>query len=220
MVDPAKASYGIGDYRTASINLAQTTMRSEIGKLTLDETFSERDKINESIVYEIDKASDPWGMKMTRYEIMNIKPSLRVIDTMEKQMEAERAKRAEITISTGQKEAQIQLSEAERQEYVNLSEGDRQRRINEAQGQAEEIRLVADATAKATRLIAEALQSPGGNAAMQTQLAEQYLVELGRITGQARVTVVPENLANIQGVAEGLTRVSAALGSSSIPRQG
>ncbi len=142
---------------------------------------------------------------------MNISPSLRVIDTMEKQMEAERAKRAEITISTGNKEAQIQLSQAERQESVNLSEGERQRRINEAQGRAEEIRLVANATAKGIAMIAEAIRKPGGRMAVQTQIVERYIQEFGRITKGASVSVVPNELANIQGVFQGIGEASKTL---------
>jgi regulator of protease activity HflC (stomatin/prohibitin superfamily) len=210
VVDPKKASYEIGNYRLASINLAQTTMRAEIGKLTLDETFSERDRINANIVREIDKASDPWGVKVTRYEIMNISPSRHVIDTMEKQMEAERAKRADITISEGQKEAQIQLSEGQRQEAINLSEGQRERRINEANGRAEEIRLKAGATADGIRMIAEAIRRPGGGEAVRTRLISQYLERFGQLARTAQVSVVPNDLANIKGVFEGVSQVTTA----------
>lgn len=208
VVDPRKASYGIGNYRFASINLAQTTMRAEIGKLTLDETFSERERINENIVREIDKASEPWGVKMIRYEIRNITPSKRVIDTMEKQMEAERKKRAAITVSTGQKEATINVSEGFKIEATNLSEGEKIRRINEAEGRAEEIRLVSNATAEGARLIAAALATPGGQLALKQQLIEDYIREFGRIASQAQVSVVPAPLANFQGVVEGLGEVT------------
>ena len=211
VVDAKDASYGIGDYRLAAINLAQTTMRSEIGKLALDETFSERETINERIVKEIDKASDPWGIKVLRYEIRNITPSQRVIDTMEKQMEAERQKRAAITLSTGQKEAAIAMSEGERKEAVNLSEGEKQRRINEAEGRAAEIRLLAEATAEGIRLVADAIQKPGGAGAVQTQLVEQYIEELGTILTSAKVSVVPAGLANLKGFFEGVSQVSGAM---------
>ncbi|MFH1807872.1 MAG: SPFH domain-containing protein [Pseudomonadota bacterium] len=206
-----KASYGIGDYRAATINLAQTTMRSEIGKLDLEDTFSERDKVNESIVREIDKASEPWGIKMIRYEIMNINPSKRVIDTMEKQMEAERNKRAEITLSTGQKESKIAISEGERQEAVNLSEGEKQRRINVASGRAEEIRLLAEATSEGIRIVSEAIHAPGGRLAVRTQLVEQYIDEFGRIMEAARVSVVPTRLAEMQGFFRGLGEVASSV---------
>ena len=204
IVDAEKASYGIGDYRLASINLAQTTMRSEIGKISLDETFSERDRINENIVREIDVASDPWGVKMNRYEIMNITPSLRVIDTMEKQMEAERSKRAEITISNGRKEAQIQISEGERQMNMNRSEGSRQQSINEAEGKAVQIRVIADATAQGINMISSAINKPGGKHAVRTQLIEQYIEKFGKITSSARINVLPSDLANLKGVVESL----------------
>jgi regulator of protease activity HflC (stomatin/prohibitin superfamily) len=211
VVDAKDASYGISDYRLSAINLAQTTMRSEIGKLKLDETFSERETINERIVKEIDKASEPWGIKVLRYEIKNIVPSQRVIDTMEKQMEAERQKRAAITMSTGQKEAAIAVSEGERTEAVNLSEGEKQKRINEAEGRAAEIRLLAEATAEGIRLVAEAIQRPGGAAAVQTQLVEQYIDELGTILSSAKVSVVPAGLANLKGFFEGVANVSGAM---------
>ncbi|MCI0673282.1 MAG: paraslipin [Myxococcaceae bacterium] len=202
-----KASYGIANYRLATINLAQTTMRSEIGKLTLDETFSEREQINDAIIREIDKASAPWGVKMVRYEIRNITPSKRVIETMEKQMEAERAKRAAIVESSGLKEAKIQISEGERAHAVNLSEGEKQRRINEAEGRAAEIRLVAEATAEGARLVAEAIRKPGGELALQTQLVEQYITEMGKVLETAEVTVVPQQLASLKGLVEGISRL-------------
>lgn len=211
VVDAYKASYGIGDYVQASVNLAQTTMRSEIGKLTLDETFSERDRINENIVREIDKASAPWGVKMIRYEIMNITPSRRVIDTMEKQMEAERHKRAEITISNGQKEAQILLSEGRKLAAINESEGEKVRRINEATGRAEEIRILAEAAAEGLRIVASAIQKPGGDAAVRAQLLEQFIEEYGQVLQASDVSVVPADLARVKGIFEGLGEVSSTL---------
>lgn len=212
VLDAKKASYEIGDYIGASVNLAQTTMRSEIGKITVDDTFSERDKINEHIVREIDKASEPWGVKMVRYEIMNITPSPRVVDTMEKQMEAERHKRAQVTASDGQRQAQVLMSEGQRESAINLSEGERQRRINESVGQAEEIRVLAEASADGLRMIAQAIQQPGGNAALKTQLIDQFIEEYGAILETANVTVVPAQLASIKGFFEGVGEVSDALG--------
>lgn len=211
VVDAKDASYGIGDYRSAAINLAQTTMRSEVGKLNLEGTFSERETINESIVREIDKASAPWGIKVLRYEIKNITPSPRVIETMEKQMEAERQKRATITISAGQKEAMIAVSEGKRQEAVNISEGEKQRRINEATGRAQEIRLLAEASAKGIQLVARAIQKPGGNAAVETQLVEQFIGELGNILQTAKVSVVPAEIANTRAFFQGLSQVGTAI---------
>jgi regulator of protease activity HflC (stomatin/prohibitin superfamily) len=214
VVDAYKASYGIGNYIQASVNLAQTTMRSEIGKLTLDDTFSERDRINEGIVREIDKASEPWGVKMIRYEIMNITPSRRVIDTMEKQMEAERDRRASITQSNGEKEAKIALSTGERQAAVALSEGERQRRINEASGKAEEIRILAEASAEGIRLVADAIRAPGGSEAVRAQLIEQFVTEFGNVLQGADVSVVPTELARMKAFFAGVSEVadsSAAL---------
>lgn len=215
VVDPYKASYGIGNYRAASINLAQTTMRSEIGKITLDETFSERDEINNNIVREIDKASDPWGIKMIRYEIMNITPSRRVIETMEQQMEAERQKRAEITLSRGDKEAKINVSEGLRQKAINLSEGEKQKRIFEAEGRAQEIRLLAEATSQGIQEVASAIQEPGGREAVEMQLVEQFVDEMGEIIDEAEISVVPEGLANIKGFFQGVAETSEIMGDKS-----
>jgi regulator of protease activity HflC (stomatin/prohibitin superfamily) len=218
VMDPKKASYGIGDYYQASISLAQTTMRSEIGKLDLDDTFSERENVNENIVREIDKASDPWGIKFIRYEISNITPSMHMMDTMEKQMEAERKKRAEITLARGHKESDIARSEGVRQETINVSEGQRQKRINESDGWAQEITLVADATAQGISRVATAIEKPGGNLALKMRITEQFIDELGKILQGSKLTVVPENLANIKGFFEGLTRVSTGI--SSVEGQG
>ncbi len=208
VMDVEKASYGIGDYQQASVNLAQTTMRSEIGKMDLDTTFSERDTINENIVKEIDLASDPWGIKVLRYEIRNISPSSHMIETMEKQMEAERQKRAEITLATGEKESTINLSTAERQEKINLSEGERQSQINIAEGKAEEISSLAEATAFSVRRISEALAKPGGTEALKIKLIEQFIEEFGKIVNTSKVTVVPSQLANIKGFFEGMGKVT------------
>lgn len=210
VMDPLKASYEVADYRQAAINLAMTTMRSEVGKLTLEETFAERDKINDSIVKEIDKDSAKWGIKVRRYEIKNITPSLAVVHTMEKQMEAERQKRASITSSTGAKEAKILVSEGEKQQSINLSEGEKHKRINEANGRAAEIRLIADAQAKGTQEVADAIRAAGGELAVKAQLTEQYIQELGRILEGAEVSVVPENVARLRGFFEGMSQVGAA----------
>ena len=162
VMDAERASYGIEDYRRAAVNLAQTTMRSEVGKLTLGQTFSERETLNNSIVREIDKASDPWGVKILRYELMNITPSANVVHTLEKQMEAEREKRAEITRADAERLATINVSEGERQSDINISEGEKQKRINEAKGRAESISIVATATATGVKAVAEAIRSRAG----------------------------------------------------------
>lgn len=208
VMDSYKASYGISDYKLASINLAQTTMRSEIGKITLDDTFSEREKMNENIVREIDKASDPWGIKVMRYEIRNIRPSDSLINTMEKQMEAERAKRAEITESTGTRDFKKNESKGERQAAILRSEANRQKRINEAKGRAQEIELVAAATAKGLRRVSEAIAKPGGDLAVKTKLIEQFIDQLGNVMDKANVSVLPTETANLKTFFEGVSKVS------------
>jgi len=218
VVDSYKASYGIANYKRASINLAQTTMRSEIGKLTLEQTFSERENINQSIVKEIDMASDPWGIKMLRYEIKNITPSRGVLETLEKQMEAERQKRAQITLAVADKEARINVSEGERQEAINLSEGDRQRRINEANGRSEEIALLATASASAITAIATAIRQPGGALAVKMEVLEQFIEAFGRILEASDVSVVPAQLATLQGFFEGIGEVAKKLPAGSESR--
>lgn len=211
VMDPERASYGIEDYRRAAVNLAQTTMRSEVGKLTLGETFSEREKLNEAIVREIDKASDPWGVKILRYELMNITPSSHVIHTLEQQMEAEREKRAEITKADAERQATINISEGKRQSEINISEGERQKRINEAEGRAQSIAIVATATAAGIDKVAAAIQKPGGNAAVKAQLVEQFIDTLGSIADRAEVSVVPMQLANVRGFFQGLSEMTDAI---------
>ena len=208
VMDGAKASYGIEDYRRASINLAQTTMRSEIGKLKLGQTFSEREALNETIVREIDKASDPWGIKVLRYEVRNITPSENVIHTLEKQMEAERQKRAEITMAKAEKESTINLSEGDRQEAINISEGEKQKRINEAEGRAEEIRILTEATAKGIDMIAQAAKAPGGQEAIKMRLLGQFIEQTGSILNTADVSILPTEMAKLEGFFEGMDKVT------------
>lgn len=208
VMDGKLASYGIENYRKAAVNLAQTTMRSEIGKLSLSQTFSERDSLNESIVREIDKASDPWGIKVLRYEIKNITPSQKVIHTLEKQMEAERRKRAEITLANAEKAAMINMSEGERQEAINLSEGQKQKRINEALGKGQEISIIAKAKAEGMQMICTALEANGGNDAMNMLLKEQFITQFGNILSKAQVSVVPTELAKLEGFFEGIDQVT------------
>lgn len=211
VMDPYKASYGIEDYLVAAVNLAQTTVRSEVGKLTLGETFSEREKLNETIVREIDDASEPWGIKVLRYEVMNITPSVNVIDTLEKQMEAERQKRAEITLANAERDSTINLSEGDRQEAINLSEGERQKRINEALGRAKEITILAEATAEGMRLIASAINEPGGAQAMNLELVGSYVSRIDALFKEADISVVPRELARMEGFFEGMDQVSQTI---------
>jgi len=204
VVDSKKASYGIGDYTAATINLAQTTMRSEIGKISLGETFSERDKVNRKIISEIDKASDPWGVKVLRYEIRDIYPTRHVIDTLEKQMEAEREKRAEITLATAEKERLINISEGERQLAINISEGEKQKRINEAEGKSKSIELIADATAKSMEMVGKAISDPCGDQSIRVKLVGQYIEEFQHIIENGNVSVFPAELATLKGIVEEL----------------
>jgi regulator of protease activity HflC (stomatin/prohibitin superfamily) len=200
VLDAQSASYGISDYLFASIQLAQTTMRSEIGQLELDKTFQEREKINTAIVNAIDRASEPWGIKVNRYEIKNITPPESIRNSMEMQMRAERDKRAAIATSEGQKQAQINVAEGSKQQMVLNSEGEKQKRINEAEGRAAEILKVAEATAEGIRKISEAINSPGGLSAVNLRIAEQYIGEFGKLAKANNTMIVPTDLANIAGI--------------------
>ena len=207
VVDPKKASYGIDNYRFASIQMAQTTMRSVIGKLELDKTFEERDIINTSIVEAVDKASDPWGVKVSRYEVKNITPPQSIKDAMEKQMRAEREKRAVIAESEGEKQAKINVAEGSKQESIKKSEGEKQKRINEAEGKAKEIEFVALATAKGIREIAAAINEPGGVDAVNLRVAEQYLKEFGNLAKENNTLIIPSNLSDISSIIASATSV-------------
>lgn len=207
VIDPQKASYGIDHYRFASTQIAQTTMRSIIGKLELDKTFEERDTINTRIVEAVDVASDPWGVKVTRYEVKNITPPQSINDAMEKQMRAEREKRAVIAESEGQKQAIINRAEGDRQEMIARSEGEKQKRINEAEGKAKEIEFVASATANGIREIAVAINNDGGSDAVNLRIAEQYLTEFGKLAKENNTMILPSNLADISSVIASATSV-------------
>jgi regulator of protease activity HflC (stomatin/prohibitin superfamily) len=208
VMDPQLASYGIGDYSLAAINMAQTTMRSEVGKLSLGEIFSERETLNETIVREIDRASESWGIKVYRYEVANISPSAHVVTTLEKQMVAERDRRADITLATADKEAKINMSEGVRQEAINLSIGERQRRINIAEGRGREISLLAGAQATGIALVAEAINKPGGNMAIKMRLVDQFVEELGKILESSDISVLPGEMARVKGIFEGVDQVT------------
>ena len=207
VIDPVKASYGIEDYLFASSQLAQTTMRSEIGKLELDRTFEERDTINASIIQAVDKASDPWGVKITRYEIKNITPPQSVKDALEKQMRAEREKRAAIAESEGERQAKINVADGDKQEAIKLSEGEKMRRINEAVGRAKEIELVAKATADGVRLIADAIEQPGGEKAVNLRVAEQYIKEFGNLAKTSNTMIIPQSMTDLAGTIAAATSV-------------
>ena len=197
VLDPSRASYGIGNYMFAISQLAQTTLRSEIGKIDLDRTFEERGTINQNVVAELDKASDPWGVKVLRYEIKNINPPQDVLSAMEKQMRAEREKRAVILTSEGVRDAKINEAEGEKQRVVKESEASKILQINEAQGEAEAILAVATATGEGLRKVANAVIEQGGPEAMQLRIAEQYIGEFGNLAKTGNTYVVPANLGDL-----------------------
>lgn len=207
IIDPKKASYGIDNYGFASIQIAQTTMRSVIGRLDLDKTFEERETINTSIVDAVDKASDPWGVKVARYEVKNITPPQSIKDAMEKQMRAEREKRAMIAESEGQKQAKINVAEGDKQELIARSEGEKQKRINEAEGKASEIEAVATATAKGIKEIALAINEKGGIDAVNLRVAEQYLGEFGKLAKANNTMIIPSNMSDVSSIIATATSV-------------
>lgn len=200
VVDPKLASYGVNYYEHAIIQLAQTTLRSEIGKIDLDRTFEERDKINSAVIMAIDAATQPWGVKVLRYEIKSINPPKDVLDAMEKQMRAEREKRARILESEGTREALINNAEGRKQEAIKQSEAQKQKQINEAQGQAEAINAIAMATASGIREVASALGEKGGQDAASLKIAEEYIKQLGLMAAHSEMIIVPSNISDPAGM--------------------
>lgn len=229
VIDPHKASYGIQDYRFAVIQLAQTTMRSVVGKLDLDKTFEEREAMNSAIVAAVDKAADPWGVKVERYEVKNIHPPQSVRDAMEKQMRAEREKRAQIAESEGDKQSKINRAQGEKQQMIEISEGEQLKRINEAQGEkqqmieisegekmkrineaegrANEIERIATATAEGIRKIAESINLPGGKEAVQLQVAQDYIKEFGKLAQTNNTMIVPNNVSDVSAMIATATKI-------------
>ncbi len=214
VLDPQRASYGITDYGFAISQLAQTTLRSEIGKIDLDRTFEERASINSNIVSELDKASDPWGVKVLRYEIKNINPPTDVLSAMEKQMRAEREKRAVILNSEGERDAKINEAEGDKQRLIKESEAVKQQQINEAEGEAAAILAVATATAEGLRRVAESVKAEGGEAAMKLRIAEDYVKQFGNLAKEANTLVVPANLSDIASM---IALATSIIGKDSIP---
>lgn len=200
VTDASKASYGVSDNVGAVIQLAQTTLRSEMGKLELDKSFEEREYINTSVVRAIDPATDPWGVKVLRYELKSIQPPAEILDAMEKQMRAEREKRAKILESEGDRDSKINRAEGNKQEVIKSSEAEKQRRINEAEGQASAIKAVASATADGLQMVASSLGSPGGRDAAQLRVAEEYVKQFGFMAKASNTMILPANLADISGV--------------------
>jgi regulator of protease activity HflC (stomatin/prohibitin superfamily) len=197
VLNPERASYGISSYLFAIMQLAQTTLRSEIGKIVLDKTFEERTNINTAVVSELDKATESWGIKVLRYEIKNITPPVDVLAAMEKQMRAEREKRAVILTSEGQRDAVINNAEGEKQQVIKASEARKQQQINEAAGQAEAILAVATATAEGIRQVAIAIETPGGGDAVRLRVAEQYVTQLGQLVKGSTNLILPANVADV-----------------------
>ena len=196
VMNPERASYGVSDYLFAITQLAQTALRSEIGKIELDRTFEERTHINLEIVNELDKATEPWGIKVLRYEIKNITPPVDVLAAMEKQMRAEREKRAVVLTSEGQRDAAINSAEGEKQQVIKASEA-KKKQINEAEGQAAAILAVAEATAEGIRKVAEAIKLPGGYEAVQLRVAEQYIGQFGQLAKESNTMVLPASVADV-----------------------
>ncbi len=206
VVDPKAASYGISNYRFAATQLAQTTLRSVIGKIDLDKTFEEREAINSQVVAALDEAAQPWGVKVMRYEIADIELPATILDALEKQMRAERERRAVVAQSEGEREAKINISEGIKQETINLSEADKQRQINEAEGKARQIELVAQATADGLRLVADAITTPGGKDAVALRVAEQYVTEFGKLAKTNNTMILPAELSNIGAAVAAITK--------------
>lgn len=207
VLDPQRASYGIHDYYFAITQLAQTTLRSEIGKIELDRTFEERTSINSQVVSELDKATETWGIKVLRYEIKNITPPRDVLAAMEKQMRAEREKRAVILTSEGERDAAINNAEGKKQQTIKASEANRQQQINEADGQAAAILAVATATAEGIRKVAESISAPGGFEAMQLRVAEQYIEQFGQLAKSSTTMLLPANASDVGSMVAMATQV-------------
>jgi regulator of protease activity HflC (stomatin/prohibitin superfamily) len=207
VLDPQRASYGISDYYYAITQLAQTLLRSEVGKISLDRTFEERGYINSQLVQELDKASAPWGVKVLRYEIKNITPPQDVLAAMEKQMRAEREKRAVILTSEGGRDAAINNAEGQKQQVIKASEAVRQKQINEAEGQAAAIQAIAAATAEGLRKVAEAIKTQGGVEAVQLRVAEKYVEQFGHLAKAGNTLILPANLSDVGSMVALVTNV-------------
>ncbi len=219
VLDPVRATYGVDHYLRAAQQLAQTTLRSEIGKMDLDRTFEERDTINANIITALDKASEPWGLKIMRYEISSINPPQSVKDALEKQMRAERERRAKVAMSEGERESLINVAEGQKQEVIKQSEALKQKQINEAEGKAQEISLLANATALGIAQIAQAIEHPGGRDAVNLRVAEQYVREFGKLASESTTMIIPSNLGDVGGMVATLGRIlKSERGTSETPR--
>lgn len=221
VMDSKLSAYGIDNYHRAASQLAQTSLRSVIGKIELDKTFEERETLNQRVVAAIDEAAQNWGIKVLRYEIKDITPPQSVMDAMEKQMRAEREKRAEIATSEGDRQARINRAEGLKREAIAVSEGEKEKRINEAQGQAREIELLAQATAEGLQKIAASLSLAGGTAAANLRVAEKYLEEFGKLAQEGNTMIIPANLSDIGSiVASAMSVLQHSGGSGPAPTPG
>ncbi len=200
VMDPARASYGVSNYQLAVVQIAQTSLRSEFGKLDLDRTFEERVPINTAIVNALDKATEAWGVKVLRYEIRSITPPREVVEAMEKQMRAEREKRAIILASEGQRDAAINVADGQKQEVIKASEAIQQKQINEAEGQASAIRAIATASAQGLAEVAKTLGMPGGADAARLRVAEDWVKQFGNLAKRSNTMIVPANVGDIAGI--------------------
>jgi len=200
VIDSKLSAYGIDEYRIAASQLAQTSLRSVIGKIELDRTFEERETLNQQVVSAIDEAAQNWGVKVLRYEIKDITPPKSVMEAMEKQMKAEREKRASIATSEGDRQSRINRAEGLKKEAIQVSEGEKQKRINEAEGQAKEILLIAHATAEGIRKIANSLNMDGGETAANLRIAEKYIAEFGNLAKENNTMIIPTNMGDISSM--------------------
>lgn len=207
VLDPARATYGVDNYHFASRQLAQTSLRSVIGTLELDRTFEERENINAKLIEALDKASEPWGLKIMRYEISNINPPQSVKDALEKQMRAERERRAQVALSEGDRESRINIAEGHKQETIKQSEALKLKQINEAEGKAREIELLAQATADGIARIAQSICQPGGAEAVNLRVAERYIGEFGNLAKATNTMIIPGNLGDVAGMVATLGKV-------------
>jgi regulator of protease activity HflC (stomatin/prohibitin superfamily) len=220
VIDSKLSAYGIDDYLTASSQLAQTSLRSVIGRIELDRTFEERETINQSVVAAVDEAAQNWGIKVLRYEIKDIVPPHSVMEAMEKQMKAEREKRASIATSEGDRQSMINRAEGQRSEAIAVSEGEKQRRINEAEGQAQEIALIAQATADGIRKIAASLSEEGGLTAANLRVAQQYIEEFGNLAKTNNTMIIPGNVADIASMVASSMSVLRQVDKEGVPPKG
>tara|TARA_Y100000996_G_C22545805_1_gene651762 strand:- start:985 stop:1911 length:927 start_codon:yes stop_codon:yes gene_type:complete len=200
VIDSRLSCYGIDDYKVAAQNLAQTSLRSVVGKMTLDRTFEEREFLNQSVVASVDEAAQNWGVKVLRYEVQDLQVSEDIMRAMEKQMTAERDKRAEIAKSEAERQSKINLAEGDKEKSILTSEGEKLQFINRAEGEAQEIRLRAEATAEAIDKVAKAINSKGGSEAAQLEVAKEYVEKFGNLAKESNTLIIPADIGSVSGM--------------------